>query len=36
MLLNNQCVTEEIKEEKKNTWRQMKMETTYATQQRHF
>ena len=28
MLLNNQWVTEEIKEEiKKSTWRQMKMET---------
>ena len=27
ILLNNQWVTEEIKEEMKNTWRQMKMET---------
>ena len=27
MLLNNQWGTEEIKEEKKDTWRQMKMET---------
>ena len=28
MLLSNQWITEEIKEEiKKNTWRQMKMET---------
>ena len=40
MLLNNQWITEEIKEEIKNTWRQIKMETQqpkiYGMQQMQF
>ena len=40
MLLNNQCITEEIKEEIKNTLRQMETETQQfkidGVQQRKF
>ena len=40
MLLNDQWITEEIKEEIKNTWRQMKMKIQqpkiYRMQQKHF
>ena len=40
LLLNNQCIIEEIKEEIKNTLRQMKTETQqfeiYGMQQRKF
>ena len=38
VLVNNQWITEEIKEETKNTWRQMKVQLfkIYGTQQKQF
>ena len=40
MLLNNQWITEKIKEETKNTYRQMTIKTqwskTFGTQQKQF